>query len=261
MGRLTNTTAVILGASAEGGTGWRTAELFAREGANLVVAARNMSGIESLARKIGASGFRCDTSKEDDVCALAEFAAEKFGGYIDIAVNAAGQSAVGTIETLDLKTLQGAVDVNYFGQLYFVRQMAAKMKAGGSIVSILSQSINVPMIGVDAYAFAKSAAMNMVRYAALEYAGRGIRINAIVPGLIDTPMAATVVRTPAVYAAFVKEIPLKAAVDPMDIAQTALWLSADVRSVTGEAIFVDGGSHLGRMPRPEEMPTAALDGL
>ena len=260
MARLKGKVAVVLGASSEGGTGWSTAELFAREGADVFVAARTLSGVEALARKIGGRAFRCDASNEDEVRGLAEFAASK-SGRIDVAVNAAGLPVVGTVETLDVPTLQRSVDVNYYGQLFFVRQMAAKMQAGGSVVAILSLSTTHVQVGVDGYAFAKAASLAMVRYAAAEYAGRGIRINVINPGLIDTPMAATIVKVPAVLDAFLKETPLKAPVDPADIAQTALWLSADAHSVTGAVIEVDGGVHLGRLPRPDELPAAALEGL
>lgn len=256
MSRFRDKTVVILGASAEGGTGWRTAELFAHEGADVVVAARTLAGIQALARKIGGRAVLCDAANEDQIHALAEIAASKTG-QIDIAVNAAGLPVPGTIETLDVATLQRSVEVNYFGQLFFVRQMAAKMRAGGSVSCILSLASTHPQIGVDGYAFAKSAALAMVRYAGLEYASRGIRINAINPGLIDTPMAAPVCQVPAIMKVFLQEIPLKKAVDPADVGRAALWL-AEAESVTGACIEIDGGAHLGRWPRLDELPTAAL---
>lgn len=259
MSRFRDKTVVVLGASSEGGTGWRTAELFAREGADVVIAARTLAGIQALAEKIGGRAVVCDAANENQVHALAEISASK-AGRIDIAVNAAGLPVRGTIETLDVATLQRSVEVNYYGQLFFVRQMAAKMQAGGSVTCVLSLTSTHPQIGVDAYAFAKSAALTMVRYAGLEYASRGIRVNAINPGLMNTPMAASVCQVPAMLEAFLREIPLKKPVDPADVARAALWL-AEAESVTGACIEIDGGAHLGRWPRLDEMPTAGLPGF
>ena len=102
--------------------------------------------------------------------------------------------------------------------------------------------------------------MHMVRYAAIEYAQRGIRINAINPGLIDTPLVASVVNNPDVLHTFLKETPLRRIASPTDVAKTALWL-ADADMITGAGIDVDGGMHLGRFPLPWEIPNTTYDKL
>ena len=115
-----------MGASYEGGTGWKIAELLAEEGAELFVGARTSVGVEKLAAQIGGKAFRCDVTNEDEIKAFAEFAAAGTG-RIDLAVNAAGCPFPGTIETLDLKTLQLNIETNFYGQLFFVQQLAARM--------------------------------------------------------------------------------------------------------------------------------------
>lgn len=258
MENLQGKTVAVLGASSEGGTGWRIAELFAEAGAKVFVAARTMSGVETLARKIGGKAFRCDVSREDDVKAFAEFAAGS--GSIDSAVNAAGCPLPGLIETIDLATLQTCIETNFYGQLFFVRQMAARMRAGGSITAILSAAATRVSVGADGYSLAKAAAMHMVRYAAVEYAARDIRINAVNPGLIDTPLVASVTKNPQVLDVFLKETPLRRIATADDVAKVALWL-AEAPTITGVGIEVDGGMHLGRFPLPWEIPSTAFEQL
>lgn len=260
MGRLEGKTAVILGASSEGGTGWCMAELFAKEGAKVYVGARSTPGLEKLASKIGGKAFRCDTANEDEIRGLAEFAAAETG-FIDIAVNSAGKAYPGTIETLSKEDLLKNVEVNYFGQVYFIRQMAKKMREGGSITTILSGTAVGIQIGTDGYAFAKAAALHMVRYAAREYAPRKIRINAINPGLINSPMGSRAMGNAGFFEVYCRETPLAAPTEPIEIAETALWLAAYAHSVTGVGLMLDGGKHLGRNPLPWEYPKRALDNI
>ena len=164
---------VITGASAEGGIGWCTAERFAAEGARVIVAARNLEGVQRLARKIGGQALRCDVSQEADVMAVAE--AGKALGGIDIAVNSAGQLGMAMVANFDQAALENSIAVNFYGNLYFFRHMADAMPRGGSIAAIASITVTQVVPGQLLYACAKSATVTAARYAAHEFAPRGIR--------------------------------------------------------------------------------------
>jgi len=256
MSRAQDKVVVVLGASSEGGTGWRTAELFAREGANVVVAARGLAGVQDLAQRIGGPAFQCDASDETQVAALADFAAETYG-RIDYAVNAAGLPVPSTLTELDAEALLSSTTVNLFGHLYFFKHMARHTAQGGSLISIASLAATAVIPGNAIYGIAKAGVVAAVRYAGVEYAPLGIRVNAISPGIIDTPMVESLTSNEAVFSGFLKETPLGEIVSPEEIAKCALWISVDATSMTGTSTIVDGGMHLRRPPHPEDLAADA----
>jgi NAD(P)-dependent dehydrogenase (short-subunit alcohol dehydrogenase family) len=95
----------------------------------------------------------------------------------------------------------------------------------------------------------------------VEFASLGIRVNAISPGIIDTPMVESLTQNPPVFAGFLKETPLGRIVTPEEIAECALWLSVGATSMTGTSLVVDGGMHLRRPPHPEDLTEDAYDRL
>lgn len=246
--------AVVLGASAEGGTGWAIAETLAGAGAKVVVAARRIEPLRSLADKIGGRAVACDAGKADQIAALAATAAEAFGP-IDIAINSAARPIVGTIAETRPDQVQRSLDVNFLGQVNFVREMAERMNDGGSIILMSSSSAAQPVQPFFPYACAKAATDCLVRYAALEYGGRGIRVNSILPGPIKTALAEAIFAAPGAEAVFEREIPLGRVGVPQDFADTVLWLSGR-HYITGVNLPVSGGMHLMRTPRADEMPGA-----
>src|SRR5574337_896220 len=127
--------AVVLGASAVGGTGWVTAEALAAHGAKVVVAARSYEPLKKLADRIGGTAVRCDAGDEAQVAAVAE-AALKTYGKLDIAVNSAGQPITGLIADMTPEKLEAGVRGNYFSHVYFVKHMAEAIGSNGSIVII-----------------------------------------------------------------------------------------------------------------------------
>lgn len=247
--------AVVLGASAEGGTGWAIAETLAREGAKVVVGARTLAPLQRLAERIGGTAVACDAGNEAQVAALADATTRTYG-RLDIAVNSAGLLVQGPISQLTTEKLQAGVGVNYFGQVYFIKYMANAMKSGGSIIIISSISATHPDRNFVAYACAKAATNCLVQYAAVEYGPKGIRVNAILPGPIQSNMAAGVFKDPRIRRAFEKEIPLGRIGQPQDFANTALWLAGPAY-VTGLNLQVSGGFHLSRFPYLDELPGGA----
>jgi len=243
--------AVVLGASAAGGTGWAVAEALAAEGARVVVAARRREPLEALALKIGGTAATCDAGKPEQVAALARIAIETYGS-IDIAVNLAARPLLGRIAETPLASVQRSLDVNFLGHVSFVREMSAAMNDGGSIVLFSSASAVQPVLPFFPYACAKAATDCLVRYAALEYGARGIRVNSIQPGPIRTDLSASLFATPGAEAAFAREIPLGRAGEPHEFAQVVVAL-AGPGHITGVNLPVSGGMHLTRAPRETEL--------
>jgi NAD(P)-dependent dehydrogenase (short-subunit alcohol dehydrogenase family) len=246
--------AVVLGASASGGTGWAVAEALAAAGAQVVVAARRREPREKLAAKIGGLAVVCDAGEVDSVAALARAASEAYGA-IDIAVNCAARPTTGLIADATPRNVQRSLDVNFIGQVHFVREMAAAMRDGGSIILFSSSSAAQPVQYFFPYACAKAATDCLVRYAALEYGPRGIRVNSILPGPIKTELGAHLFADPAVEAIFAREIPLGRVGLPEDFAQAVIAL-AGPGYVSGVNLPVSGGMHLTRATRQDELPQA-----
>ena len=248
---LTGKVAVVLGASAELGTGWAVAEKLAENGAKVVVGARSLAPLERLAAKIGGKAVRCDAGSESDIKALAQAALDTYG-RLDIAVNSAGQPVLSTIEDMTQEQLDVAARVNFFGPTFFVKYMAQAIGSDGSIVFISSMSTTHCTIPHGAYAAAKSAADCIIRYAALEFGPRNIRINSILPGAIRSDMAKEAFEDPAFERAYAREIPLGRVGEPSDFADAVLWL-AGPSYVTGLNLQVNGGNQLTRFPKLDEL--------
>lgn len=247
-------TAVVLGASAQGGTGWAIAEAFAAAGAKVVVGARSLSQLQQLARHIGGTAVACDAGREEDVRNLATTALNAFG-RLDIAVNAAGLPVLGLIADSTDESLQSALQVNYLGNVYFVKHMANAIGSDGAITLISSMSTTHPLIPHFAYACAKSATDCLVRYAALEYGPRQIRVNSVLPGAIVSDLSRELFASEAMRHAFEKEVPLGRLGFPADFANAVLWLSGQAY-VTGLNLQVNGGNQLSRFPYMSELPGA-----
>jgi NAD(P)-dependent dehydrogenase (short-subunit alcohol dehydrogenase family) len=258
--RFAGKTAVVLGASAEGGSGWAIAERLAQEGAKVVVAARTLPELERLAGKIGGFAVRCDAGEPDDIKQLADITHEKFGP-IDLAINAAGWTMPGFVSGISPDDARQAVAVNYLGPLFFTQHCARVMKDGGSIAIITSIAATHVAPGVLAYACAKAATNQMVRYAAVEYGPRRIRVNAVVPAFIESAMSAPMRAMPGVLEAVLKEVPLGRAALPADIAAACLWLASDECFATGVLLPIDGGNHLRRCTFPDEFAAGAYESI
>ena len=248
---LTGKNAVVLGASAEGGTGFAIARALAGAGARVTIAARSADKLAQLAPTIGARHLACDAADPTQIADLAAFAAQDRG--LDIAVNAAALPVIGGIADLDFTQIERATAVNYYGMVHFLRECAARMNPEGSIVLISSYSAVQPIHPHFAYACAKAATDCLVRYAALEYGSRGIRVNSIQPGPIKSDLARDLFAIPGVEDIYAREIPLGRVGHPDDYANAVLWLASGA-FVTGLNLPVNGGNQLTRMPRVDELP-------
>jgi NAD(P)-dependent dehydrogenase (short-subunit alcohol dehydrogenase family) len=244
--------AIVLGASAERGTGWAIAERFAAEGAKVVVGARREGPLRALAERIGGIAQACDVAAERDVAALAARTLEAYG-RLDIAVNAAGLPMGGTITHSPQSEIVKSIEVNYYGNVFFVKHMAAAMKHGGSIILFSSMAATHPLEYVFSYACAKAASDCLVRYAAQEYGSRGIKVNSILPGAIRSEMSTALWNVAGMEKTYAREAPLGRIGEPADFADAALWL-AGPSFVTGLNLQVSGGNQLSRFPMFGERP-------
>jgi NAD(P)-dependent dehydrogenase (short-subunit alcohol dehydrogenase family) len=248
--------AVVLGASAENGTGWAIAEALAEAGAKVVVGARQMDGLTKLAERIDGTPKACDATSEDQVSALINTAVQTYG-RLDIAINAAGGGVRSLIADITPELLERALDLNFRANVYFTRHAAAAMRDGGSIILFSSISASNTWLPLFAYACAKAASDCLVRYAALEYGPRNIRVNSILPGGITSDLGKAFFDIPGVTESFEKEIPLGRLGHPRDFVNAALWLAGPAFT-TGLNLQINGGHHLNRLPFIDEMPVGAL---
>ena len=137
-----------------------------------------------------------------------------------------------------------------------LRHMARRMKDGGSLVLMSTIAATNPWPGYFAYGCAKAAVQTLVKYAALEYAPRGIRVNAVIPGPIQTPTASSILSNPNLRNALFREIPLGRTATTHEVAEAVAWFATGDGWITGECLHIDGGMHLRRPPHPDELQAA-----
>lgn len=267
-GRLEDRVGIITGGAS--GIGRACALRFAEEGADIVVAdldetrgAETVAAVKALGRE--AVFVRTDTSKEADCEALAEAALARFG-KIDALVAAAGIShalyvsgeAAGEVRgDRDASLLlnkpteywEKVIDVNLTGVMLTDRAVARRMVASGrpgSIINIASGAAKIPLVGAADYCVSKAGVWMLTKVLALEVARYQVRVNAIGPGFIETPMTASLRSDEDRTRSIINNTPLGRLGQPLDIANTALFLASDESSFfTGEIIFPDGGLFTG----------------
>jgi NAD(P)-dependent dehydrogenase (short-subunit alcohol dehydrogenase family) len=247
--------AIVLGASKEGGTGWAIAEALAPHCSHITVGARSLQGIGRLAEMIGGKAIACDVTVEEQVETFVKQAVAA-GGPVQHAILVAGEGIRGYIDDISEAELRRAFDLNWFGPVYFLRHIARHMREGGAVVLMSSIAATNPWPGYFSYGSAKAALQTLVRYAALEYAPRGIRVNALIPGPIHTPTASATLSNPRLRAAVFREVPLGRTTTTSEVAEASVWLARSAPWITGECLHIDGGMHLRRPPYPDEMQAA-----
>lgn len=246
--------AAVLGASEEHGTGWEIARALHAQDWFVTVGARRREGVERLAGEIGGKAVVADATTEADVERFVEEAAAD--GSLECAVLVAGAGVKGVIDDIPLDVLDDCMRLNFEAPFLFIRHAARRLADNGSIVLISSVAANNPWPGYVAYGAAKSAMQTLVRYAALEYGARGIRVNAVCPGPISTPAAQYLVSHPKAGPIVAAEVPLGRVARPVEVAEAVAWLCGSPGWITGEIIHTDGGMFLRRPPNVEDIQAA-----
>jgi len=251
MGRLQNKVAIIAGATTRGGIGEATARRFAREGAKVVVCGRTLAGAEAIAAEINGLAVRCDVGQEPEIEALFDQAMSQLG-RVDIAMDVAGAHVSQPVDKFTRDAWLSVCEMNLIAPALFIKHAARVMGQGGSIIIVSSHSAELNTIGISAYGATKAAAERLVEVAGFELAARGIRVNALSPAMLDTPLSAVAMQRPGFRQAFVRETPLGRLATVEETAAAALWLASDECFTTGDRIRVGGGAHLRRFPTPDE---------
>ncbi|MBA4329158.1 MAG: short-chain dehydrogenase [Polaromonas sp.] len=244
---LKNKVALVTGASS--GIGRAVALAWAREGARVVVSDVNLAGGEETAALVRAQGgdalfVAADVGKPADAEALVAQTLARYG-RLDIACNNAGiggpQAATADYP---LDGWAEVININLSGVFYGMKyQIPAMLKSGGgSIINMASILGAVGFAGAPAYTAAKHGVLGLTQAAALEYSAQGVRINAVGPGFIHTPMISGLEQDAAIQAMLVGAHPIGRLGQPGEVAELVLWLSSDKASfVTGSYYPVDGG--------------------
>lgn len=257
-GRLRGLAALVTGASS--GIGLEVAKAMAAEGAAVAINYRShREAAEELAQRIVAEGGRAvalagDVSQEDDVAALFRKTSEAFG-RIDVLVANSGIQKDAAVADMSLADWSAVLDVNLTGQFLCCREAIRCFRAqpmdgrparsAGAIISMSSVHELIPWAGHVNYATSKGGLRMMVRTLAQEVAQDRIRVNAIAPGAIRTPINKDAWDSEEALARLLRLIPYGRIGEPDDVARAAVWLASDEADyVTGTTLFVDGGMSL-----------------
>ncbi|WP_337268629.1 SDR family oxidoreductase [Oryzifoliimicrobium ureilyticus] len=253
MSRLTGKTAIVTGASS--GIGRNTALLFAKEGANVVVGARRQGELDRLVAEIKSFGKEAvavagDVRSEDYHKALVAAAMDNYG-RLDIAFNNAGIiGEAGPSTGISEEGFTEALTINLTASFLAAKHQIAQMEkeASGSIIftsTFVGYSFAFP--GVAAYAASKAGLIGLTQALAAEYGPKNIRVNAVLPGAVDTDMYRDVNDTPEKQSFITNLHALKRVATPDEVARTVLYLASDDASfVSGTAMLVDGGASITR---------------
>jgi NAD(P)-dependent dehydrogenase (short-subunit alcohol dehydrogenase family) len=240
-----NKTVIITGAAS--GIGKASAELFAKQGANVIISdiqeAEGKATTESIITSGGkASFFKTDVSKPEDMEALVSFAVKTYN-KLDVAVNNAGIGGeLNPIVDMSIEGWQKVISINLSSLFYGMKyQIQAMLKSGGgSIVNISSILGTVGFAGSAGYSAAKHGVIGLTQTAALEYAAQNIRINAVGPGFVDTPLLNALDNE--MKQQLISLHPIGRLGKSEEIAELILWLSSEKASfVNGSYHPIDGG--------------------
>jgi NAD(P)-dependent dehydrogenase (short-subunit alcohol dehydrogenase family) len=235
-------TAIVTGAA--GGIGLAIARRLLRDGANVILADLDQQRLDAASAELGKDAdpariaiSRCDVSSEADVVRTVEASIQQFGS-IDVIVNNAGLMVFKPLEQQTGEDWQRILSVDLVGAFYFIKQAFLRMQPGGAIVNVASVHAIETEPMVASYAAAKAAMLSLTRSAALEGKPKGIRVNAVLPGAIDTPM---LWNNPNVRAG-IEVIDRNDVGAPEDVAEVVAFLvSSGARFVQGASLLVDGG--------------------
>jgi NAD(P)-dependent dehydrogenase (short-subunit alcohol dehydrogenase family) len=252
MARLEGKVALITGAGS--GIGLAAAELFAREGAKLVLAGRNEQALRAAVNRIGAdraSAVVADVARPEDNERMVKASVERFGGLDVFLANAGVEGATATIEDYPVEAFDELMAINVRGVFLGLKYAipALRKRGGGSIIVTSSiGGIKGRGQGNSGYIASKHAEIGLMRSAALEGAVHGIRVNAVLPGPIETRMMRSLEesRSPGApekaRATLLANVPLKRYGTPAEVAQVMLFLASDDASLcTGAVYSADGG--------------------
>ena len=245
--RLDGKVALVTGAAA--GIGRAITERLVADGAVVIAGDIDVDGLAALAAAHPdvVHTAHCDVTDEASVAALADLATPL--GGLDIAIANAGKGTFGLIVDHPLEAWQEIIDLCLTGVFLTVKHAGRVMNDGGSIINIASLNAIQPAAGMAAYCTAKAGVAMFTKVAAIELGARGIRVNTVAPGLVETNATAAFWMVPGVVEEFVDNTTLGRFAKPDDIASTVAFLASDDAGFVSAGFFsVDGGASTKRYP-------------
>jgi NAD(P)-dependent dehydrogenase (short-subunit alcohol dehydrogenase family) len=246
--RLTGKVAVVTGGAS--GIGLATVRRFVAEGVRVMIGDIEADAASDVATELGdaVASVRCDVRLEADIDALCAAAVDRFGG-IHIAFANAGIGSFAPVTDAEVAEWVRVLEVNLVGPLLTIKHAARHMHRGGSI--ILTSSLNAvqPASGMSAYCCSKAGLAMLAQVAALELGPKGIRVNAIGPGLVRTGLTDAMWSMPAIVDEFDENAPLSTTTSPDDVANLVAFLASDeASSLSGSLHLIDRAAHTKRYP-------------
>lgn len=254
-GRLTGLSALVTGGSR--GIGFAIAQAFVREGADVMLAATSEDALRAAHAELKSSGRKVgtvaiDVARPDD-CQKAVDATIESLGRLDVLVNAAGIYTPRSFLQYSVAEFDRLMQVNLHGPFHMMQLALAHMASNGSgrVINIASTAGKWASLNQSAYNASKHGLIGLTRCAALEFAGNGITVNAICPGLVQTDMARQLVNDHAalgdvaprdLHASLLQRVAQRRFIDPSECAGLAVYLaSREAHGMTGQSIVIDGG--------------------
>jgi NAD(P)-dependent dehydrogenase (short-subunit alcohol dehydrogenase family) len=251
MSRLDGKIAIVTGAAS--GIGKATAKELAAEGARVMCGDRNEEGlaetVEAIAEAGGkAVGVRCDVTSDEDVAAFVQRALDEYDG-LDIVVNVAGIGGFKHTHETDMAHWSRFIDINLSGTFRVILNALPHLleKKGNVIINVASQAAMKAHPYAAAYCASKGGVLMLTKALAVEYASRGLRVNAVCPGGIKTPILADFAPLPDGDHSLIMRLmpPMQRFGRPYEVAKMIVYLASDDAGyVTGESFTIDGGSAL-----------------
>ncbi len=248
MSRLTGKTALITGGTT--GIGLATAKLFLQEGARVAITGQDAGRVTEAASALGAGAIaiRADVASASDMASVAQRLKEEFGG-LDIVFANAGVAKPAPFSDVDDANIDSQFDVNVKGVIYTVQKMLPLLRNPASVILTSSTLTEQGPAGLSVYSASKAAVRSLARTLSAELLGRGIRVNVVSPGPIETPIYGKLGLPPEAVGQMADRIlgkvPLGRFGQPDEIAKAVLFLASDESSyMLGENLLIDGGMAL-----------------
>jgi len=244
LGDLTGKVAIVTGASR--GIGRAIAEIFSREGARVVICGRKQETLDQVAREIGSNvqPIACHVGRSDQIENMMAITTRELGP-IDILVNnAATNVSFGPCLEIDEAQFDKMIEINLKSAFRLIKAVAPGMcdRGSGSIINIASIAGLRPQLHSLLYSMTKAALIMMTQSYALELGAKGVRVNAIAPGLIQTTLSEFYWKDESQRNSVLSKQPIQRIGQPRDVAELALLLASDRGSyITGQTLTVDGG--------------------